>query len=169
MEEENKTPTAYGKRPLWQWVIIYLVVAVLIYGLVYYLFLAKKGGSYNQGQTTQQAPTNAMAQPNKASSSAAPLTGAAMVQKINVYGTEFAFNPSTMTVSKDQSVQITFRNDGKYPHNLTIPDLNVKTNTIQPGQTDTITFTPTKVGQFGFLCTVPGHADKGMKGTLTVQ
>lgn len=36
----------YGKRPLWQWIVIYLVVAVLVYGLVYYFVLAKGGGGY---------------------------------------------------------------------------------------------------------------------------
>lgn len=32
-------PKGYGKRPAWQWVVIYLVVAAVVYGLVYYLFL----------------------------------------------------------------------------------------------------------------------------------
>ncbi len=36
----------YGKRPFWQWILIYLVVAVVVYGLVYYLFFAK-GKSYS--------------------------------------------------------------------------------------------------------------------------
>ncbi len=36
----------YGKRPLWQWVLIYLVLGALIYGAVYYLVLAKGGGGY---------------------------------------------------------------------------------------------------------------------------
>jgi hypothetical protein len=28
----------YGKRPIWQWVAIYLVAAIVIYGLIYFLF-----------------------------------------------------------------------------------------------------------------------------------
>lgn len=32
----------YGKRPLWQWAVIYLVIAAIVYGLVYYFFL--RGG-----------------------------------------------------------------------------------------------------------------------------
>jgi len=31
----------YGKRPLWQWVLIYVVVALVVYGGVYYFFFAK--------------------------------------------------------------------------------------------------------------------------------
>lgn len=35
---EQKLAKGYGKRPVWQWVVIYLVVAVVLYGLVYLLF-----------------------------------------------------------------------------------------------------------------------------------
>jgi plastocyanin len=93
----------------------------------------------------------------------------AQVQKVTVEGSEYAFTPSTFTLKKGLPAEITFKNTGAFPHNLTIADLNVKTKTIQPGEQDTIQFTPDKTGQFAFLCTVPGHADKGMKGMLTVQ
>ncbi len=63
MEEtaENKS-YGYGKRPLWQWVFIYLVIGAIVYGAIYYLFLAKKGGyNYNKpsGQYSTQ-PTTAI-------------------------------------------------------------------------------------------------------------
>ena len=50
MAEEEKQQTTkhskgYGKRPVWQWVVIYLIVAIIVYGLVYYLFIHKSGGS----------------------------------------------------------------------------------------------------------------------------
>src|SRR3989344_3334426 len=44
----------YGKRPLWQWVLIYLVVGGFIYWLVWYFVLAKNGG-YN---SMYSAPTS---------------------------------------------------------------------------------------------------------------
>ena len=34
---------AYGKRPKWQWVLIYVVVAAIVYGIVYYVFIRKTG------------------------------------------------------------------------------------------------------------------------------
>lgn len=165
MEDEEKK-TAYGKRPLWQWIALYVVVAILVYGLVYYFVLAKKGGSYNTNSAavpSYSAPTMAPTTPSQATSSAME------VQKITVVGTEFAFSPSSFTLKKGQPVELTFKNNGAFPHNLAITDLSVKTKTIKPGEQDTIQFTPDKTGQFAFLCTVPGHADKGMKGTLTVQ
>lgn len=53
MEEQppQKPSKGYGKRPLWQWVLIYVVVAIIVYGLIYLLFIHKSGstagGGYN--------------------------------------------------------------------------------------------------------------------------
>lgn len=58
----------YGKKPLWQWVLIYLVVGGLIYGLIYYFVWGKKGGyssgapTYNYGN--QSAPTGTSMSPS---------------------------------------------------------------------------------------------------------
>lgn len=35
---------SYGKRPLWQWILIYVVIGGIIYALVYYFVIAKRGG-----------------------------------------------------------------------------------------------------------------------------
>ncbi|MFA5004352.1 MAG: hypothetical protein WC498_03710 [Candidatus Saccharimonadales bacterium] len=43
--EPQKPSKGYGKRPIWQWVVIYVVVAVIVYGLVYVLFF-RGGTSY---------------------------------------------------------------------------------------------------------------------------
>ncbi len=57
MENEEKK-SDYGKRPLWQWIALYVIIGVLIYGAIYYFVLAKNNGAnvYNQSQapTTQQ-------------------------------------------------------------------------------------------------------------------
>ena len=44
--EEEKPKKGYGKRPMWQWVLIYLVVAGVVYYLAYLLFFSGKGLSY---------------------------------------------------------------------------------------------------------------------------
>lgn len=46
-QQPNKESSkGYGKRPLWQWVVVYLVLAVIVYGLVYYLFMRDSGSLY---------------------------------------------------------------------------------------------------------------------------
>jgi hypothetical protein len=38
-EPADKPAKGYGRRPVWQWVAIYLVIAIVVYGLVYILFI----------------------------------------------------------------------------------------------------------------------------------
>lgn len=35
----------YGKRPLWQWILLYVVIAVIVYGLIYYVFFHHSGST----------------------------------------------------------------------------------------------------------------------------
>ena len=159
MEENNTQEKSYGyaKRPLWQWILLYAVIGIFLYGLIYYMFLAKKGGSGYSPQTS--SPTSVpLAQ-----------SPAVSAREITISGDEFKFDPAAITVSAGQPVTLTFINAGTYPHNFTVSDLNISTRTIQPGEQDTIQFTPDKPGQFTYTCTVDTHAASGMTGTLTVQ
>jgi len=40
---------------------------------------------------------------------------------------------------------------------------------ISPGQSASVTFTPTETGSFYYICPVPGHTALGMWGTATVS
>ena len=46
--EDNQKPakSAYGKRPMWQWLLLYLAVGGIVYGLIYLLFMRDGGGIY---------------------------------------------------------------------------------------------------------------------------
>jgi hypothetical protein len=44
-QNDSQPTKGYGKRPTWQWIVIYLVVAAIVYGLVYYFFIRDTGGS----------------------------------------------------------------------------------------------------------------------------
>jgi uncharacterized cupredoxin-like copper-binding protein len=157
MAEETQQDSSYSKRPMWHWLLAYAVIAVVAYGLFYYFILAKNTGYNSQQNSAPTAEQTQVQQP------------AAAAQKITVEGSEYAFTPSKITLKKGQTTEITFKNVGKYAHNLSIPALSVKSKTIQPGEQDVFTLTPDKTGSFPFSCTVPGHADKGMTGTLTVE
>lgn len=39
MVEEYGKKESYGKRPLWQWILIYVIVGLIVYGVIYYLVL----------------------------------------------------------------------------------------------------------------------------------
>ncbi|TMW73916.1 plastocyanin/azurin family copper-binding protein [Alteribacter natronophilus] len=38
-----------------------------------------------------------------------------------------------------------------------------------PHETSSIIFTPLKTGTYEFFCTIPGHKEAGMRGTLIVN
>ncbi len=44
-----------------------------------------------------------------------------------------------------------------------------KTPLIKPGKSATLKVTLKKHKKYAYLCTVPGHAAAGMKGTFTVK
>lgn len=54
MEETTQNnKSGYGKRPLWQWLVIYVILGAIIYGAVYYLFL-NKNNEYNDSKSSTQ-------------------------------------------------------------------------------------------------------------------
>ncbi len=92
-----------------------------------------------------------------------------VVTKVTVVGSEFAFSPSTLNFKAGEQVAITFKNDGKYPHNLVIRETDNATKIINSGETEVLSFTAPKAGSYSFYCSVAGHEEAGMKGALTVQ
>ncbi len=68
--EETAGNKGYGKRPMWQWVVIYLIIGLVVYGLIYYFVIAKKGGSSMYGGQPYQAQQSVS--PTAVQSSTAP-------------------------------------------------------------------------------------------------
>jgi uncharacterized cupredoxin-like copper-binding protein len=80
--------------------------------------------------------------------------------------TEFSFKLSKKAVAKGV---VTFKvaNQGMIAHDFRI--LNRKTASLAKGKTGTFKVTFKKPGKYPYLCTLPSHADAGMKGVLTVK
>jgi len=98
---------------------------------------------------------------------AAPALGArahSTATTVTVTATEFKFKLSKLTVPHG-SVTFTVVNKGKVAHDFKIA--GKKTALIKPGKSAKLTVT-LKAGKSPYLCTVPGHAAAGMKGTLRV-
>ena len=79
---------------------------------------------------------------------------------------EFKFTLSKKTVAKGIT---TFKvtNKGTIKHDFKIG--GKKTIALAAGKTATLKVTFKKAGKYAYLCTLPGHAAGGMKGTLTVK
>ncbi len=135
------------------WIIVGLLIAIL--GGVVLLII---NSSQNSKETTPVVTASPQASNN----------GGA-VKEITIQATEYSFFPNSISVKAGDKVQITFKNMGAMPHNLTIEGLNLTTKTIGGGQSDTLEFVPDKPGSYTFYCSVGSHRDLGMEGTLEVK
>lgn len=88
---------------------------------------------------------------------------------IAIAGNEFSYTPSAIVAKVGQTVTVTYKNTGKYPHNFVIDELGFTSKTIKAGETDTFSFVPNKTGAFSFYCSLPNHREKGMVGTLSIN
>jgi len=86
---------------------------------------------------------------------------------ISVSGKEFSFHLSETSIPKPETVTFRFHNVGTMAHDFAIG--GKKTPLINRGKTATLAVTFHKKGRFNYLCTVPGHAEAGMKGVFTVR
>jgi len=108
------------------------------------------------------------AQPAAAKRTTPEATGPA--QEVSVVATEMAFRPATIEVTAGQPVKLTLKNDGVAPHNWQAELGREKILVIaQPRQSASTSFTPQSPGTYRVLCTIPGHAEAGMVGTLIVK
>jgi len=86
----------------------------------------------------------------------------ATATSISVKATEFKF---TLSKKSAPHGKVTFKvtNKGHLKHDFKIN--GKKTSMISPGKSASLTVT-LKKGSFKYICTVPGHAAAGMKGTF---
>ena len=80
--------------------------------------------------------------------------------------TEFKYALSRLTVPTG-TVVFKVVNRGRIAHDFKIA--GKKTARLTTGKAGTLRVTFAKGGKFAFICTLPGHAAAGMKGTLTVK
>ncbi|HEV8338706.1 MAG TPA: cupredoxin domain-containing protein [bacterium] len=85
---------------------------------------------------------------------------------VSVTESEFKFDPKAMTAKAGQ-VTFQIKNGGSVEHNFIVEGSSIKVEGIQPGQTKDVS-TTLKAGSYKVLCTIPGHQEAGMTGTLTV-
>lgn len=92
----------------------------------------------------------------------APSPGA---DEIRVAAREFSFSPSEVSVASGRTVNVTLVNEGDLQHDITIPALGFHL-AAAPGVTVSGALTVAGSGKFEFFCSIPGHRDSGMSGTL---
>lgn len=90
------------------------------------------------------------------------------VKEVTLAAAEFAYDPNSIEVAAGSRLKITLENKGTLEHDFTIDSLSVKL--LAPiGQSPSFTTGELTAGTYDFYCSIPGHKEAGMTGTLTVK
>jgi plastocyanin len=139
---------------------------VLIVAALAVVGLAACGGGNDNNDTTAASAPPATTAPAGGGGAAAGST----IDFSTPAGSDLAFDQKSAT-AKAGNDTISFDNRQSIPHDVTIEDSSGK----ELGATDlvasstataTVSLTP---GTYTFFCSVPGHREAGMVGTLTVK
>jgi plastocyanin len=125
------------------------------------LALAACGGGSNPTTAADTAATG---------SAMAPAAATGGTVKIAADPSQLAFTKTEITAPAGDDT-ISFDNPSSTDHNVQIEDANgsviAGTDTISAGKTSTTaTLQP---GTYTFYCSIPGHREAGMEGTITVK
>jgi plastocyanin len=144
-------------------------------GLALAALLVVGCGSSNSGTTSSSSSTPAApaTTPSTTSSGSSSTGGGAASSALSVEANpegELKYNKTSLT-AKAGKVSIDFTNMASLAHNVTIESSSGAqvgaTPTFQGGsKTLSVNLKP---GTYKFFCSVPGHRQAGMEGTLTVQ
>lgn len=85
---------------------------------------------------------------------------------IEMTASAFEFKPDQIAMEVGEQVTLKMTSTDSL-HTFTIKDLGIDVE-IPLGKTVTVDLTGTREGTYTFYCSVPGHREKGMKGTLFV-
>ena len=139
--------------------------------------LAGCGGTAASQWTYAPAPSAGVAaQPSTAPGSQAPAASASpaasqapsgdVLGTLEVTGVDLGFKPSELLVDAVGAYEVKLVNTGSIVHDMTFPD-GTKIQ-AQAGETASAVVQVPAEG-LSFLCSIPGHADAGMKGTISVK
>jgi plastocyanin len=168
--------------------VVILWFAILVGSATTFAVLHAKDEEKAKASELEQAGKEFEAQGNESGGGEAPTKGAEEAEKpegekpeseaakgpggtiqLAADPTEIAFDKTSLT-SKPGKVTIDFTNPAAIEHDVAIEKEGkeiAKSELITQGKTSlSADLAP---GTYTFLCTVPGHAEAGMKGTLTVK
>ena len=115
------------------------------------------------------------------------------IQDVSLTATDIAYDVNQLALPVNQPVRLTLANDGVLEHDFTVREIAVK-GVHAPAESEAddhamsedvhdlalhvaapanggqavLEFTPTEAGEYEYYCTVAGHKEAGMVGTLVV-
>jgi uncharacterized cupredoxin-like copper-binding protein len=87
----------------------------------------------------------------------------------HISAAEFAYDTTAFEVEAGESFSVQISNTGVLEHDITIEGFESEFGLhVMPGQDNIATYEMHETGEFVYYCTVPGHREAGMTGTLVV-
>ncbi len=144
-------------------------VASLLVLLLASLALAACGSSSSSTSNSTSASTETTA---ATSTPSKPPSGGGQTLKVeaNPNG-QLSYVPSKLT-AKPGNLTIEFKNPQGLSHDIAVEDSSGKklgTSELIAESSTTLSLSNLKAGTYHYFCTVPGHREAGMEGTLTVK
>ena len=102
---------------------------------------------------------------------AAPSPSAAPTPQIfdvEVVARDLSFTPPELDIPATGTTRIVLRNEGFVVHNLTVDALGIQAVAPRGGVAE-VTLTDPPPGTYEYYCSVSGHSEAGMVGTLVVS
>jgi plastocyanin len=87
---------------------------------------------------------------------------------VDVHARDVRFEPADLTVAAGRFVVLRFTNDDPVFHDWMVEGVANVDAGARPGQTQRIRFALSTPGTYRIICSVEGHAEAGMVGTLVV-
>lgn len=129
--------------------------------------------SSSSASTAAEAPTTSSASTSTPTSTPAPATTSGGSSKVSLEANpegQLEYNTKSLS-AKAGKVSVDFTNSASLPHNVTIESSSGEkvgaTSTFSGGSKSVSV--NLKPGTYKFFCSVPGHRQAGMEGTLTVK
>jgi manganese oxidase len=95
------------------------------------------------------------------------LNSAPSAESIHLAVREWSFEPQSLQLPTGRPVTLVLDNKGQLDHDISIPALGVQL-TARAGKSASQTVTASKEGTFEFICSIPGHKEAGMRGSVVV-
>lgn len=93
-----------------------------------------------------------------------PAASGGVASDITLTLTEFKITPDTIEVPAGSVITVV--NDGTTAHDVQVE--GITSDTVDAGKTTTLDLAGLEPGTYDMICTVTGHKDSGMTGTITI-
>jgi len=114
------------------------------------------------GEESDAAPS----QPASTPVASPAVSSGAAAEPVTIEGVDTDWNPNEVSIPANTDVTVTIPNNGLVFHTFVIEELGISID-MDPGQTQDVVINA-PAGTYDFICDVPGHAEAGMVGKLTV-